>query len=183
MRRVLAVACAIALVGVLGAPAGAGARTTRLGDDPAGDAPPALDIRYLDVGRMGKSIEIRIGVDGMLPVLGGYPTLPGIEWVFQAGERVFVAEAVANVEGPHFYLFEVIGPSFRQLEDLHGTYNPADGYIAMHVPLKSVGARKGMVLTGVTLDDSADGDVDAHVHAGTTYYADFLKTTASYTIP
>lgn len=184
MSRAVSIVCALALIAIVGAPAGAGDKMSRLGEDPAGDAPPALDLTYLEVGKVGKTIEIRIGIERMLPAIGGYPELPGIEWVFQAGERTFVAEAVASAAEPAFYLFEVVGNTFRQLEKPHGTYDPADGYIAIHVPLKIIGAKKGTVLVGVKLEDSSQGDVDAHLHLGPqTHYADFLATDKAYIVP
>ena len=145
------------------APASAAPKLTRLGTDPAGDGPPALDVTYLDVGGHSGTLEIRIGVDGMLPVLGGYPELPGIEWIFDVGGRTFLAEAaIVSGEGTYF-LFELNKDgTFQQLDSPEGTYDSADGFISIHVPYSDIGARKGMKISGT--GPKGTEDVDAHVH-------------------
>jgi hypothetical protein len=189
MRAIAAVlVLALGAVGLV-APAGAGNRLKRLGEDPANDAPPALDITYLDVGIGGllddgkaqKGLEIRIGVANMLPEIGGYPELPGIEWVFKVGRRTFVAEGVAG-RTPRFFLFEYKGGAFQQLDDPAGTYRAEDGFIRMIVPLKTIGAKRGTVITG-TDATGAGGDVDAHVHHAGTTYADVMETTKPFVVP
>ena len=153
-----------------------------LGTDPSGDAPPALDIQYLHVGKAGSNLEIRIGVANMIPPGGGYPALPGIQWAFEVKGRTFIAEGVANVGEPDFYLFEKDGNTYRQLDSPHGTYNWTDGYIAMHVPLKDIGAKSGTLISGV--GKRGTNDVDAHVHLGPqTHYADTMATTKDYVVP
>jgi hypothetical protein len=185
MRRIaflLAAALVASLLVVPSASAGKGGLKT-LGTDPELDAPPALDITNLQVGRAGKNLEIRIGVANMFPVVSGYPALPGIEWTFSVGSRTFIAEGVADVGGPAFYLFEERNGSFTQLESPAGTYDSADGFIKMLVPLKTIGARSGSHVVGTTLD-GVPGDVDAHIHAGPqTYYADSMETTKHYSVP
>ncbi|MGH2806479.1 MAG: hypothetical protein ACRDKT_04300 [Actinomycetota bacterium] len=175
---------ALALVATtLAAPARAETKLTRLGTDPAGDSAPALDVTYLDVGRSGANLEIRIGVANMIPPGGGYPLLPGIEWIFDVGRNTFIAEGVATTspEGS-FYLFKKKGDSYEQLESPHGTYNWADGYIMMHVPLKDIGARSGTLISGV--GKKGTEDVDAHVHVGpNTFYPDTMATTKDYVVP
>lgn len=167
----------------------AGSKPSRLGTDPAGDGPPALDVTYLDVTTAKKSLEIRIGVEGMFPVLGGYPEGPGIEWIFTVGKRSFIAEAVAS-RTPKFFFFELKGHSYEQLQGITGTYDPADGFIRMLVPLKLIGAKAGSVVEGfhepLEMINKENGtDVDAHVHnpAGGTEYLDDMKTTKNYVVP
>lgn len=182
MRKMLTVLTAL-LVALPIAAAGAKppAGLVRLGTDPAGDGYPALDITYLDVGKSGKNLEIRIGIDKMLPVIGGYPAAPGIEWVFEVKDRTFIAEAVAD-RTPDFYLFELKDGSFTQLPSPEGTYDPADGYTSILVPLKTIGAKSGVRISGA--DGLENGDVDAHVHAGPqTVYPDGMQTKKDYVIP
>jgi hypothetical protein len=182
--RKLAAAFAALMVAFPLAVAGAepAERMVRLGTDPAGDGQPALDVTFLDVGKQGKNLEIRIGIDKMLPVVGGYPAAPGIEWVFDVKGRRFIAEVVAGARVPEFYLFELKGDSFTQLPSPEGTYDAADGYASVLVPLKSVGAKSGVKISGA--DDLEHGDVDAHVHAGReTIYPDGMQTKKAYVIP
>lgn len=157
----------------------------RLGEDPARDAPPALDLTYLEVARAGKTVDVRFGIDGMLPRTGGYPELPAIEWVFTTGTRTFIIEAVAGTgsEGRYF-LFEIMDDgSFVQLDGATGTYDPADGFASVQVPLEVIGAKKGTKLKGFDRD-ATDGDVDAHVHLGPeTLYADSFATTKAFVVP
>jgi hypothetical protein len=163
------------------APGSRAGKVKTLGTDPTGDAPPALDLTYVKVGRAKSDLEVRIGVNQMLPVSGGYPAVPGIEWIFQVGSRIFLAEAVANVGDPDFYLFEIKGDSFEQLDNPEGTYDPADGFIAIFVPLKQIGARSGSHIIGAT---ESGPDADSHVHLGPqTYYSDTLTTTKHYVVP
>lgn len=177
-----ALALLAALV-VMAAPAGAKDQGfKRLGTDPAGDGPPALDVTYLDVGRTGKNLEIRIGLDNMLPAIGGYPDLPGVEWTFDVKDRTFLAEAAATATGPDFYLFELKGDSFTQLESPTGTYDAADGYASVLVPLKTIDAGPGVKISGTK--GLEHGDVDAHVHLlATTYYPDGMQTKKTFVVP
>lgn len=169
------VAFAFALSGISGA--GAAAQLKRLGEDPAGDGPVGLDLTYLDVGRHGADMHIRIGVE-MVPGIAGYPELPGIEWTFKVGGRTFIAEGVSG-STPTFYLFEQTADGFTQLDSPTGTYSADDGFIDIFVPLKTIGAKRGSVVTGVENPD-AGGDVDAHVHIGAaTEYPDAFTTTKS----
>ena len=175
--KLVALAAALALF--VAAPAGAGGHMKPMGTDPALDAAPALDITYLEVGNEAKDLHIHIGINGMLPGIGGYPSLPGIQWAFETGGRTFIAEAFVDVRTPAFLVFEDEGDVFTQLGTIEGTYDFADGFISMAVPLKMIGARKGSKIKGVT----DVPDVDAHVHAGPqTYVADTLDTTKTYTV-
>lgn len=186
MRRTIVTALALSLLASAALPAGGAPKYKRLGEDPALDAPAALDLTYLDVARTGKAIDIRFGIEGMLPQAGGYPELPGIEWVFTTGTRTFIAEVVAGTspETARFFLFEIKdGGSFAQLENPTGTYDHADGFASVRVALKSIGAKKGTRLTGVDLGET-EGDVDAHVHLGPmTHYADSFATTKPFRVP
>lgn len=172
--RVL-VAAVVALCALSG-PALAGG-PERLGEDPALDGPPALDITYLDVQRLGADLEIRIGVNGMLPGIGGYPALPGVEWLFTTGKRTFLAEAyVDNTQGAYL-LFEKVGDTYELVGELAGTYDFADGYVSILVPLKQIKAKRGMTISG-----DGDNDVDSHVHHASTTYTDTMTTTGSFTV-
>ncbi len=182
MRKLVGALAALSLLALLLAPAGASPRMKELGTDPAGDGPPALDVTYLQVGKNGSNLEIRIGIDKMLPVIAGYPELPGIEWTFDVKNRRFIAEAVAGRSGPIFFLFEEKDGSFTQLERPKGTYDPADGYASILVPLKTIGAKSGVRISGA--DGLEHGDVDAHVHLlATTLYPDGMQTTKDYIVP
>lgn len=183
MRKIFTLVAAAALMfQVVPADAAKPSRFVELGTDPAGDGVPALDVTYLQVGKTGSDLEIRIGIDGMLPALAGYPELPGIEWVFDVKGRTFVAEAVASTDGPLFFLFEEKDGAFQQLESPKGTYDPADGYASILVPLKTIGAKSGVKISGA--DGLENGDVDAHVHLlATTLYPDGMQTTKDYVVP
>ena len=173
---------AAALITALAAPAHAGGGLSRLGEDPSGDALPALDVTYLEVGRTGSNLEIRIGVANMIPPGGGYPMLPGIEWTFDVKGRTYIAEGVATTREPDFYLFMKKGDSYEQLDSPHGTYDWQDGFISIHVPLKDIGAKSGTVVSGV--GKKGTEDVDSHVHFGVyDYYADRMATTKDYVVP
>ena len=189
MKRLSIAALSLVLALSLAVPSGAAGKVARLGTDPAGDAPPAVDITFLDVTTVKDSLEIRIGIDGMTPVLGGYPEGPGIEWLFSVGKRSFIAEAKAS-RTPKFYFFELKGHSYEQLQGITGTYDPADGFIRMMLPFELIGAKRGSQITGYHKDlpmiSKTNGtDVDAHVHTtpGRTEYVDDMKTTKSYVIP
>lgn len=178
--KIIALLAALALFSLLVFPAGAAGKMKLMGTDPAFDAPPALDITYLEVGRQGPDLNIHIGINGMLPGIGGYPVLPGIQWAFVTGGRTFVAEAFVDRASPAFILFEVDGDAFTQLANIEGTYDFADGFIGLQVPLKLIDAKKGSRIKGIT--DAPD--VDAHVHFGVTdYIADTLDTTKTYVVP
>lgn len=196
--RLLGALLTLALVPVLAAPAASrpalrqddgGMKT--LGTDPANDALPALDITSLSVGLQDENVpslhaanlEIRIGIDKMLPVVGGYDSLPGIEWIFDVKRRAFVAEAFVQQAEARFVLFELKGEAFEQVAQLEGTYDWTTGYISMVVPLHTIGATKhGTVVSGHGKRGTVD--VDAHVHLGTTtHYADEMASTKDYVVP
>ena len=189
MKRLSVAALSLVLALSMALPSGAAPKVARLGTDPAGDGPPALDITFLDVTTVKDSLEIRIGIDKMVPVFGGYPEGPGIEWIFSVGKRSFIAEAVA-ARTPKFFFFELKGHSYTQLQGITGTYSPDDGFIRMLLPLELIGAKRGSQVTGFHEDlpmiSKTNGtDVDAHVHTtpGRTEYLDDMKTSKSYVIP
>lgn len=192
MRRVLLLALALAVSAIPIAQAGGNVK--RLGTDPSGDAPPAIDIAYLDVGTTqidvaGKrtpALEIRLGLNGMLPAFGSYPEVPAMEWIFKAGKRSFIAEAVAG-RNPRFFLFELKGDTYEQLPSPTGRFDTAGGFAQILVPLEAIGAKRGTVLTGIKkpleLLGNSGADVDVHIHHATgTEYVDEMTTTKSFTI-
>jgi len=182
--RLVRVALALAVVAavLVPGPAGAEGKMKLLGVDPANDGPPALDLTALQVGRTGADLEIRLGVNNMLPGIGGYPTLPGIQWAFDSGKRTFVAEAYVNNSRPAFLLFELKGDTYENLGDIEGTYDWSDGYIKMLVPLKMIQAKTGSVISGA--GEQGSPDADAHVHLlATTYVADTLSSTKDFVVP
>jgi hypothetical protein len=177
MKRVLATLIVLVLAAspVMAAPR----RPVLLGTDAAGDSQPGLDLTYLAAAADRRVLEIRIGIAGMTPGIGGYPELPGIEWVFKVGGRKFIAEAVASVPNPRFYLFEMSKKGFKQLGNPKGTYNWTDGFTSILVPLKTIGAKRGSRISG-----AGKKDVDAHVHLGaTTHYPDKMTTNRSIRVP
>lgn len=179
--RLIRLALALALVtALLGAPSvGAEVKMKRLGEDVALDAPPALDLTYVEVGRNGDDLEIRIGISGMLPGIGGYPALPGIEWQFKAGKRQFLAEAYVGTTRGTFLLFEYVDDVYERRNTIEGTYDWNDGYISMLVPLKEIDAKAGMKIKG-----AGENDADSHVHGVvTSEYTDYLTTTKAFKIP
>ena len=190
MRKLAALLIALTLVATLMAPAGAGARFKRLGEDPMGDSAPTLDIAFLDVGRSGiltdgraiPALEIHIGLHSMVPPTGGIPDVPAYEWVFTVRSRTFIAEGVAG-RTPRFFLFELFKDgTFEQLEDPVGTFDEADGFIRISVPLSTIGARRGTVISGADATEGG-GDVDAHVHHAGTTYVDVMTTTRDFVVP
>lgn len=182
MRRFIVLFAVSALfVSLSAAPSPAASGMKRLGTDPSADGPPALDLTYLEVGAARGALEIRIGIDGMLPGTGGYPQLPGIEWIFDLGGRTFLAEAVADRE-PAFYLFELRDGAYTQLDSPSGSYDHANGYASISIPFEDIGANSGMKLSGTGKKGTVD--VDAHVHLGPqTYYADEMATSKDFVIP
>lgn len=174
--------CAALAAGIAPANAGKTGGFKTLGTDPAGDGLPGLDVTFLQVGRTGAELEIRIGLQ-MAPQIAGYPDLPGIEWIFDVKDRTFLAEAVKTTSGADFYLFELNDDgTYQQLDAPKGTYEGSDGYASVIVPLETIGARKGTVIKGT--DGLENGDVDAHVHVGPqTYYPDGMETEKSYVVP
>lgn len=176
------------LIGLPALPASS-SEVKRLGTDPTLDGPPTVDITYLDVGRTEESLEIRIGVENMVPVVGGIPQGPGIEWIFSAGKRSFLAEAVAGTT-PRFFFFELKHHTYEQVQGITGTYDPTEGFIRMLVPLELIGADRGSVVKGYhkplkMIPDRVNGsDVDAHVHhVNGTVFLDDMKTSKSFRIP
>ena len=186
MRKTLVCALAAALALTVVAPSGAARKVVRLGSDPAGDAPPSVDITFLDVTRSEDDLEIRIGIDKMIPVTGGYGEGP-VEWVFMAGKRTFIAEALSG-RTPRFFLFEVMGDTYEQLTAPTGTYSADDGFARILVPLETIGAKTGTKIVGFqdaipAIDKPGGQDVDSHVHTVGTQYLDTFKTTRGYLVP
>jgi hypothetical protein len=182
MRKILVGALSVLLVGCLTLPSGAAVKMTRLGEDPAGDGTPTLDVTYLDVGRAGDALEIRIGMATILPVVRAIPPeAPGVEWIFDVKGRTFVAEGVPGTT-PTFYLFELMDDgSATQLETPQGTYDAEDGYVMLMIPLKTIGAKKGTVISGT--GPKGTEDVDAHIHFGVAdEYPDRMATTKDFVV-
>ena len=180
MKKILVALLASAVVLSLGLPgASAAPKLKTLGEDPANDAPPALDLTYLQAGADEKNLEIRIGVANMLPVIGGYPQAPGVEWLFTTGSRTYLAEAYVNNTEGEYLLFEMHDDgSYEEAGTLEGTYDPADGYISILVPLKTIGAKRGTKISG-----GGENDVDAHIHHAGTTYTDYITTTKGISVP
>lgn len=156
----------------------AGPKYKSMGEDATMDAPPGLDVSYLEVARVGKDLDVRIGMANMLPAMGGYPELPGVEWLFTTGKGTYLAEAYVGTDGPHFLVFQQDGEAFNVLGEVEGTYDTADGFISILVPLKMIKAKKGTVITG-----AGENDVDSHVHAVvTSEYSDVMTSEGSYKI-
>jgi hypothetical protein len=180
MRKAILLALAATLAVTISAPSGAAGKMTRLGSDPANDGPPSLDLAYLDVGQSGSNLEIHIGINNILPGIRSLPDAPGIEWIFDVRGHTFVAEGVPGTE-PVFYLFEDVSGSFNQVAVLEGTYESADGYIKMLVPLSTIGAKRGTVISGT--GPRGTEDVDAHVHyPGGANYPDKMATTRDFVV-
>lgn len=180
-RGVVAMTLALTAL-ALPAPAIAGEpKIIRLGSDATQDAPPAQDLTFLDVGRNGDDLEIRIGVFGMLPVVGGIQGA-GIEWTFTVRGRTFVAEAHSSNGQPGYTLYQVTNGAFEQIAILEGTYDYQDGFIRMLVPLDEIGAKPGTRVSGV--GDPGTEDVDVHQHAAAVSpQMDGLATDKDYVIP
>ena len=180
MRKLLVAALVVALTAL---PATAKDSMMRLGEDATGDGVvPGLDLSYLDVGRSGDNLEIRLGFADMLPAIHGYPEVPAMEWIFDVGSRTFIAEAVASTGGGHYFLFEIKGNGYEQLDDPQGTYDSADGYVSILVPLADIGAtKKGTRISGT--GEPGTEDVDVHWHyPGGTYYTDTFATESDYIV-
>lgn len=180
MRKVLLAALAITLAITLAAPSGAAGKMTRLGTDPANDGPPSLDLTYLEVGRLGTSLEVQIGIAHILPEVRSLPEAPGIEWAFEAAGRTFLVEAVPGTD-PTFYMWERKGDSFVEMPSPTGTYEPTDGFISISIPLKAIGAKNGTVISGA--GPKGTEDVDAHVHyPGGETFPDKMATTKDFVV-
>ena len=186
MRKHLAVLIVLALMGS-GAASHAQAKVTTktLGTDPAGDGQPALDVTYLKVGRLRADLYIEIGVDKMLPPDGGVHQIAGIDWAFGIKGRTFIVEAYVDAGAPDFFLFEILHDgSHAQLESPTGTYTWSNGYINMRVPLKSIGAKSGTVISHPQHSESGT-DVSAFLHPSgvTTRYIDTMETSKNFVVP
>lgn len=179
VRAKIALLVGVVAAGSLIAPAGAAERMVVLGTDPELDAPPGADLTHIAVGRHGRDLMIEIGVANMVPVIGGL-SLQGTQWTFEVRGRTFVAEGYPTNPGFGFTLFELVNGSYRQLENLQGTYG--NDLITMLVPLKLIGARPGTRISGV--GERGTEDVDVHFHLGVTdYIADTIATTRDYVVP
>ena len=152
----------------------------QIGIDAAFDAAPAVDLTYLKVGRAGDKLEVRFGLNGMLPAQGSYPKA-GIEWAFKSAGRTFVAEGHPDAGAQFFTLFEVQGGGLTQVAMLEGSFESEQGYMVLWVPLNEIGATKGTRIVGAALDGS--NDVDIHQHAGPVSPAmDSMATTQPYVV-
>jgi hypothetical protein len=186
MRKTL---CSLlgALVAVFwAAPVGAAPVYKVLGMDAELDAPPSFDLTELAVRKMGRDLQIMIGLNGMTPPWGSaIPLLPGVQWSFEVKGKTFVAEAYTDpTSDPGFLLFQKKGEVFTQLATLKGTYNWEDEFVSMRVPLKKIGAKRGTRISGVGKKGTGgSNDVDFHVHHADTYYADYLSTNKDFVVP
>ncbi len=183
MKKLSLLLASALLLGLIAAPSGAKATMVRLGEDPAGDSEnPSLDVTYLEVGNTPTALEIRIGMANILPGVRAVPVeLPGVEWIFDVGDRTFLAEGVPGTR-PSFYLFEIADDGTgTQMTAPEGTYEAADGFIRILVPLKDIGAKKGTLISGT--GPKGTDDVDAHIHyPGMTTYPDYMATTKDYRV-
>jgi hypothetical protein len=160
---------------------GAARRVARLGTDAAQDAPPSIDLTYLDVGRNGQYLEVRIGLNTVLPQLRSTPGA-GIEWTFDVNGKTFVAEGHPDYQnGPSYTLFQVRNEVFTQIAHLQGSWETDNGYLQMLVPFKLIGARKGTKISGH--GPKGTEDVDVHQHAGpASRLVDAFATTKNYVV-
>ena len=179
--RSLLVAALVAACVATAIPSQAEPKLSRLGTDEELDAPPSLDVTYLDVGQSGKALEIRIGLSGIFPELRA-PAGAGIEWTFDVNGRTFVAEGHPDyANGPAYTLFESRNGVFTQLRSLKGSWDADAGYLGMFVPLKTIGARKGTVISGH--GPKGTEDVDIHQHSGpVSPVVDTLATTKDFKV-
>lgn len=180
IKAALCVALAVALSLTSFAPAAEGAKGfKRLGTDLVGDGPPGFDLTYLDVGRRGSDLEIRIGMDEIVPVYPA-PDPFGVEWIFDVKGKTFLAEGYVQRGQPEFTLFQITGDSFTVVSDLEGSFDINGGYVMIRVPLKLIGAKRGTLISGT--GKKGTEDVDWHIHHATTTYTDFLATTKDYRV-
>ncbi len=151
-----------------------------LGIDAANDAPRGADLLALEVATHGPDLHLRMAMS-MIPVQGSFPGA-GIQWVFKAGIRTFVAETHVGEAAFEFNLYEVDGSgAFVYLSSIEGEVDVDAGIINMYVPMSDIGARKGTTITGRALGDS--GDVEIHQHAQvTSSILDDFATTRSFKI-
>ena len=185
MRKSAGLLIALALLSSIAAPAHAKVSTKTLGTDPAGDGVPALDVTYLKAGRLRAALYVEIGVDKMLPPDGGIHKVAGIDWAFEVNGRTFIVEAFVDVGAPDFYLLEILKDgTHRQLDSPTGSYSWSDGYIHMLVPLKSIGAKSGTMISRAHHSESGS-DVSAFLHpvGATTQYTDTMETTKNFSVP
>lgn len=181
--RILA-AAVVALTVLPVAPVAAAPSFETLGTDASLDAAPSFDLTRLEIRRAGKDLEIRIHIENMTPPWGSaIPYLPGVEWTFVVRGHTFVAEAYTDpTSEPGFLLFEQKGDAFTQLAELRGSYDWADGYVGIRIPLGKIGARSGTRISGV--GKKGTNDVDFHIHLGpVTEYADEMATERDYIVP
>ena len=171
-KRFLAAVTAAALVALMAPPAGADVELTVLGTDAANDAAPGADLTELAAGVHGSDLHIQFKMTS-IPGAGTYGPLAGIEWIFKAGNRTFLAEAFPDGADFGYILFEKNGDAWTQTADLKGNYDTVGGVLDIFVPLKTIGAKKGTKIAGAQKED-----VDVHIHAGvTTLYPDVMTTT------
>ncbi len=180
MRRILVAAVVSALM-LSVVPANAHEKLKVIGTDPALDAPPALDITELAVGRVGNDLNIQF-IMTMLPVQGSYPGA-GIEWTFDVGPRTFVAEGHPEGGGEFAYtLYEVVGGTFNEVTHLDGEAEWAEGMMTIKVPLSTIGARRGTRISGAGPKSSEDVDIHMHLEVASEV-VDTLATTKDYVVP
>ena len=169
---------AVGLIIVPASPGIAGGGMTILGTDPALDATPGGDLTSIGVMTAGSDLHLQITMANSIPVAGTYGAPTGIQWAFKSRGKTFVAEGYPQGTGFGFTLFEVNGDAFREVETLEGDFDTITGVMNMYVPLKTIGARKGTVISG-----AGENDVDVHVHAGPqTYYPDTMTTSKTFKV-
>jgi hypothetical protein len=183
MERIKRTVVAVLVVAAFAAaaPAHGGAKMTRLGSDEALDAPPSIDLTYLEIGRNRKNLEVRIGLNGTLPELRA-PAGAGIEWTFDVNGKTFVAEGHPDyANGPAYTLFQVRGEVFTQIARIKGSWDADQGYLQMLVPLNAIGARRGTRISGH--GPKGTEDVDIHQHAGpASQVVDAFATTKDFVV-
>ena len=180
LKRAIA-AMLVAVSGLIVLPASpglAGAGLTILGTDPSLDATPGGDLTSIGVMKAGSDLHIQITLANSIPVAGTYGDPTGIQWAFMSRGKTYAAEGYPDGTGFGFTLFEVTDDAFREVETLEGDFDTVAGVMNMYVPLKTIGARKGTIISG-----AGENDVDVHVHAGPqTYLPDTLTTTKSFKV-
>jgi hypothetical protein len=176
LRRCGALAVVLALVS--SSPAAA-QQMKVLGTDAQNDTAPGYDLTSLAVAQHGSDLHIHIGMV-TLPGAGGYPQA-GIQWSFMSRGKTYAVEAHQEAPGDYgFTLFEVNGGVFKQLESVDGELTAVG--LDAYVPLKSIGARRGTVISGKPLVDGG-GDVEVHQHAGAVSpIMDDIKTTGTFRV-
>jgi hypothetical protein len=176
----VAAAMAVAVALMLISPAQAAGAFKTLGSDASLDAPPGADLTSLQVAQGSKTLDIRIGI-ALVPSQGSYPEA-GIQWAFTSGKRTYLAETHVGTGEFGFNLYRVdASGAFVLIGPIDGAVDVEAGIVDMHVPLRSIGAVSGTVISGQPLGTS--GDVEFHQHASlATRVLDEFTTERSFKI-